>query len=83
MASFHKKWTPFVFVGVLLLTSVIPELVLDQDKIDCYPELGNQTLCESRGCTWEESRTEVVKTLIYDKKMLLVNLAKIKLDVCS
>ena len=59
MAHFLQEMTLFVFLGVLLLTSAIAERVLDQDKIDCYPEVGNETLCESRGCTWEESGTEV------------------------
>jgi len=61
MASFQKQAPLLTFFGIFLLTSVIAERVVDQDKIDCYPEGGNQTLCESRGCTWEESRTKVVK----------------------
>ena len=60
MASFQKQATLLIFLGVFLLTSVISERVLDQNKIDCYPESGNQTLCESRGCTWEESATKVL-----------------------
>lgn len=47
-------------VSVVLLSSAIAEHVLDTDKIDCYPEIGNQTLCEARGCTWEESRSKVI-----------------------
>ena len=61
MASFQKQ-AALVFFCIFLLTPVIAEL--DHDKIDCYPELGNQTLCESRGCTWEESRTKVIKQKI-------------------
>ena len=59
MASLYNQATLLVFVGVFLLTPAAAEHVSDQDKIDCYPEVGNQTLCESRGCTWEESRTKV------------------------
>ena len=61
MASFQKQATLLIFLGVFFLTSAIAERVLDQDKIDCYPEVGNQTLCEARGCTWEQSGTKVLK----------------------
>lgn len=59
MASFHKQSLLLVFLSVFLVAPAIAEHVTDQDKIDCYPEGANQTLCESRGCTWEETRTKV------------------------
>lgn len=59
MASLYNQATLLILGGVFLLTPATADHVSDQDKIDCYPEVGNQTLCESRGCTWEESRTKV------------------------
>lgn len=48
-----------------LLSSAFAEHVADKDKIDCYPEKGNQTLCESRGCTWEETSAKVLNVILY------------------
>ncbi|XP_020616218.1 maltase-glucoamylase, intestinal-like [Orbicella faveolata] len=67
MASFQKQATLLIFLGVFFLTSAIAERVLDQDKIDCYPEVGNQTLCEARGCTWEQSGTKGVPWCFFPK----------------
>ena len=60
MATLLKLALLLLLLDLLLLTPVFTEHVADQDKIDCYPENGNQTLCESRGCTWEETSVEVV-----------------------
>ena len=59
MASFIKR-VFFIPVVLSLMRLTISEHVADKDKIDCYPEKGNQTVCESRGCTWENSDAEVM-----------------------
>ena len=59
MASLLKQALILLFLALLLLSPTFTEHVADQDKIDCYPENGNQTLCESRGCTWEETSAKV------------------------
>ena len=60
MASLYNQTMLLYLVVTVALSSVFAEHVLDKDKIDCYPEIGNQTLCEARGCTWEESRSKVM-----------------------
>ena len=59
MASFIKR-VFFIPVVLSLMRLTISKHVADKDKIDCYPEKGNQTVCESRGCTWENSDAEVM-----------------------
>ena len=59
MASFIKR-VFFITVVLSLMRLTISKHVADKDKIDCYPEKGNQTVCESRGCTWENSDAEVM-----------------------
>ena len=59
MASFIKR-VFFIPVVLSLMRLTISKHVADEDKIDCYPEKGNQTVCESRGCTWENSDAEVM-----------------------
>ncbi|XP_031552826.1 maltase-glucoamylase, intestinal-like [Actinia tenebrosa] len=39
--------------------------VSDAEKFDCYPEHGNQSLCEARGCVWEKSNTKGVPWCFY------------------
>ena len=66
MESFLRKVSSFVLLNALLssgLYVLIPAQsqnpVADTDKIDCYSENENQTLCEARGCTWDESHAKV------------------------
>ena len=59
MASFIKR-VFFIPVVLSLMRLTISKHVADKDKIDCYPEKGNQTVCESRGCTWENLDAEVM-----------------------
>ena len=49
-----------LFLDLLLFCPAFTEHVADNDKIDCYPENGNKSLCESRGCTWEETSAKVI-----------------------
>jgi hypothetical protein len=41
--------------GFFVRNNALPEA----ERFDCYPEHGNQTLCEARGCMWEKSTTKV------------------------
>lgn len=67
MGSFLRKASSFVLLNALLSSGLYELIqaqspqnsVADKDKIDCYPENGNQTLCEDRGCTWDESHVKV------------------------
>ena len=61
MAPFLRSMSFVVFAlsGLVLPSSAVDDLVPDEDKIDCYPEIGNQTLCLSRGCIWKEKNTKV------------------------
>lgn len=60
MASRYNQTMLLCLIVAVGLSSVFAQHVLDTDKIDCYPEIGNQTLCEARGCTWEESLSKVM-----------------------
>ncbi|CAH3034609.1 unnamed protein product [Porites lobata] len=64
MASFIKR-VFFIPVVLSLMRLTISKHVADKDKIDCYPEKGNQTVCESRGCTWENSDAEGVPSCFF------------------
>lgn len=46
-------------------SSIQCDLVQNDQRFDCYPELGaNETLCEMRGCCWEEPSSDRLKQRI-------------------
>nr|XP_058944408.1 maltase-glucoamylase-like [Pocillopora verrucosa] len=70
MASRYNQTMLLCLIVAVGLSSVFAQHVLDTDKIDCYPEIGNQTLCEARGCTWEESQSKGVPWCFFPKSYL-------------